>query len=235
MNETLIHLTGLDAATITASEEARRQRDNLLYQSKSITVVRTTEEAEAAGKTLTAIKEFTRLIEDTRTQVGAPVLALTRKINDMAKELTLAADFEAVRISRLVGSYNTEQARLAEKKRQDALAEERRIAEETRKKLAAAEDAGASEKKLDKIEAKAFEQLAVAKADTAAAVAPKMAGISTRKEICFEVTDIAALYKSFPALVKMEPNNQAIKAILKNSPGGLPGVRHWAEDRAVVR
>jgi hypothetical protein len=170
MNETLIHLTGLDAATITASEEARRQRDNLLYQSKSITVVRTTEEAEAAGKTLTAIKEFTRLIEDTRTQVGAPVLALTRKINDM-----------------------------------------------------------------DKIEAKAFEQLAVAKADTAAAVAPKMAGISTRKEICFEVTDIAALYKSFPALVKMEPNNQAIKAILKNSPGGLPGVRHWAEDRAVVR
>lgn len=66
---------------------------------------------------------------------------------------------------------------------------------------------------------------------TSAVVIEKPAGISTRKKIEFTVTDIAALYKSNPMLVKLTPETALIKAALKNLPvgGGLPGVKHWEE------
>ncbi len=231
----ILALTGIESTAITASEDAQKLRDTLLFLAKGITTVGTTEEAEAAGRALTSIKTFTRSIEDARSVVKAPVLDLGKRIDTLAKELTLEADQEAGRISRLVGAYNADQARLAERKRQEAYAEEQRIIEETRKKLADAEAAGASDKKLDKIEDKAVEKLLVAKAATAAVITPRLAGVSTRSEICFEVTDLTVLYKAFPMLVTLTPNNQAIKACLKSSPGGLPGVRHWTEDRAIVR
>lgn len=66
---------------------------------------------------------------------------------------------------------------------------------------------------------------------TSAVVIEKPAGIATRKKIEFTVTDIVALYKSNPMLVKLTPETALIKAALKNLPvgGSLPGVKHWEE------
>lgn len=67
--------------------------------------------------------------------------------------------------------------------------------------------------------------------------APKPAGLSTREEICFEVTDLTALYEAAPFLVSLTPNNAAIKSAIKGLTGNqtLPGVRHWKEQKAIVR
>lgn len=82
------------------------------------------------------------------------------------------------------------------------------------------------------------EQAIVETRVAAAAIAPpKPAGLATRKEVCFEVTDIQALYDAAPFLVTMSPNNAAIKAAVKGLSSGqsLPGVRHWEENKTIVR
>jgi hypothetical protein len=65
----------------------------------------------------------------------------------------------------------------------------------------------------------------------------KPAGIATRSEVKFEVTDIVALYEANAAFVLLSPNNAALKAALKQLPEGqtLPGVRHWREAAVTVR
>lgn len=72
----------------------------------------------------------------------------------------------------------------------------------------------------------------------AAAITPvKPEGLATRSEVCFEVTDIQALFEAAPFLVTLAPNNAAIKAAVKGLASGqtLPGVRHWRENKAIVR
>lgn len=68
-------------------------------------------------------------------------------------------------------------------------------------------------------------------------VAAKPSGVATRKEIEFEVDDIAALYEAAPYLVKLEPNVSALKSALKGLQPGktLPGVRHWEVAKTHVR
>lgn len=70
-----------------------------------------------------------------------------------------------------------------------------------------------------------------------AIVAKKPAGVATRTEIEYEVTDIVALYEAAPYLVKMEPNVSALKAALKGLQSGqnLPGVKHWESSKTHVR
>lgn len=62
------------------------------------------------------------------------------------------------------------------------------------------------------------------------------AGITSRNEIKFEITDIVALYEAAPFLVLLTPNTAALKAAIKGLTSGqsLPGVRHWTEARAIV-
>lgn len=228
-------LSGLNSTALSVSPEAEQVRDELLAQASTIKAVVTAEHAQAASASLKELKGFSRQIDDARSFVKSPVLDLGKRIDAMAKELTIEVEAEASRLSKLIGNYNVEQARIADKARQEALAEEQRIANEAKAKIEQARENGASDAKLEKLEAKAFGQLAVAHAATAATAAPKMAGIATRAEICFEVQDIAALYKAYPMLVTLSPNIQAIKACLKSSPGGLPGVRHWTEQKAIVR
>lgn len=68
-------------------------------------------------------------------------------------------------------------------------------------------------------------------------VAKKPAGVATRTEIEYEVTNIVALYEAAPYLVKMEPNVSALKAALKGLQQGqnLPGVKHWETAKTHVR
>lgn len=72
---------------------------------------------------------------------------------------------------------------------------------------------------------------------TVGKIAPKPTGVATRGEICYEVTDVQALYEAAPYLVKLEPIPSMIKGALKQLTEGqnLPGIRHWRENRAIVR
>lgn len=65
----------------------------------------------------------------------------------------------------------------------------------------------------------------------------KASGTAVRENICFEVTDIVALYEAAPYLVNLSPNTAAIKSACKGLRGDqtLPGVRHWREASTSIR
>lgn len=127
-------------------------------------------------------------------------------------------------------------ARSAERQAElQAQAEARRKAEaEAAAKAAQARAAAEAKAEQERIEA----QKALAATNTAVSMATptKIAGVSLRKDVEFEVTDIVALYDALPGMVLLTPNKAAIKAHLKTLPEGqtLPGVTHrWIHGTAV--
>lgn len=266
MKDTIV-VTDLNIAVVTASEAARQQRDALLAIARKGTIVTSNEGAERAATILKDIKAFTRSIEDGRKQAKAPILDLGKKVDGLAGELIDELEREADRIAKLIGAYRIEQERIAEEARRKAFEEEERIRREAEEKqrqadleakriqdeLAAKEararseagkeraaaEAEAARKKADEEAEKLRLETAhkAAQARLAVPTVAKPAGIVTRHEIKFEVTDIVALYEANPAFVILSPNNAALKAALKQLPEGqhLPGVRHWKEAAATVR
>lgn len=236
----LLIVTGLDAA-VTATSAARDRRDALLAKARRGTSVANSASAEKAGEVLKEIKTFTRAIEDARKEVKEPVIEVGKRIDGLARELVADLDAEATRISRLVGAWQAEQNRIADQKRREAWEEEQRIRDEANRKIQEAREHSRTEasfeKKADKIDAQATQAIIDTRVAAAGTIAPKPAGLSTREEICFEVTDIQALYESAPFLVSLTPNTAAIKAAIKGLTGQqtLPGVRHWKEQKAIVR
>ena len=268
MNEA-ITISGMGDTAITATNEARQERDRLLTWAKTISTVNSTGTATVAADALKSIKTLTRMIEDGRTSAKGPVIELGRKIDALAKELCTSLETEATRISRQLGVWQAEQNRIAEEARQAAWREEQRIRDEAnRAAKEAADKAAAIQAELERKQAKArtdakaedyareavgknllaeqeqerrdlaTQQAIVETRVAAAAVAPpKLAGVATRTEIAFEITNIVALYEVAPYLVKMEPNVAALKAALKGLQPGqhLPGVKHWEEAKTHVR
>lgn len=238
--EELLTISGLDAA-VSATATARETRDALLISARRGTAVTSADSAERAGTLLRQIKGFTRSIEDARKEVKEPVIEIGKRIDTLAKELTCELETEATRLSRLVGAWQAEQNRIAEEARRKAWEEEQRIKEEANRKIREAEEHSRTqasfEKKADKIEAAAIQAIVETRVAAAAVAQPKPAGLATREEICFEVTDLTALYEAAPYLVSLHPNTAAIKSALKGLSGAqtLPGVRHWKEQKAIVR
>lgn len=240
MNTQLITIRGADGVSLTATEAAFEKRDTLALACGTVTTVKNAVQAEQAAALLKEIKGFTRLIEDSRKEVKEPIIALGKQIDGLAKELTEFLDQNGARISKLLGSYTSEQARLAAEAQRRAWEEEERIRREAADKLAEAElhsrNQASLERKVDRIEAQTFNAIAETRAAAAAAVMAKPAGIATRKVVKFEVTDIHALYAARPELVKMEANTAVINAVLRSNPrASIPGLRTWEEAAAIVR
>lgn len=155
MNET-ITISGIGEAAITATNEARQERDRLLALAKTISIVNSAGAAADAANTLKAIKSLTRMIEDGRTTAKGPVIEIGRKIDALAKELCTALENEATRISRQLGVWQAEQNRIAEEARQAAWREEQRIRDEAnRAAKEAADKAAAIQAELERKQAKA--------------------------------------------------------------------------------
>jgi hypothetical protein len=132
--ENNIIISGLDMATITAADEARQHRDTLLALARKGTSIKDAAGAERATTILKDIKAFTRAIEDGRSAAKAPVLELGKKVDTLARDLTVELEAEATRISRLVGTFQQEQERIAAEARQRAFEEQERIRKEAEEK-----------------------------------------------------------------------------------------------------
>ena len=226
-------ITGEPSATAIAFEK----RDALVIDAAKIRSVVTAEDATLADQTTKDLKAFLRDIETARKEAVAPALARSRAINDLADNLCMAVDAEKDRLSKLVGAYLLEQRRLADEAARKAREEEQRILNEAAAKAQAAIDSGRNiDAKLERIDAKAFQQVAEVKAAALSVAAPTFKGTALRTEPAFEITDIHALYKAHPELVKIEIDRAALKFYLKKFPKAeLPGVRHWVEAATASR
>ena len=260
-------LKGLQPVEISTPDAARRKRDVLLASAQSCTIIDSPAVAERVNADLHALKEFSSMIEADRKSVKAPVLDIAGRIDELARDLTAKVNAEAARLGALLGTWQLEQDRLAADARRRAQEEEDRIKREADAQAAEAQraaderaqdllrQAGGARTQVQRdrlttqasvLQASAGQavqeiaqaaQANVASLRATAVTPARVAGPAVRREMLFEVTDLAALYRAQPLLVTLSPNNAAIKAVLKNLPDGatLPGVHHWTEARASVR
>ena len=82
-------LTGLQSAEIAIAPEARELRDKLLVEIRGVTAVYDAFDADVAADVMRRATQLSRGIEADRTTVKAPVLALGKKIDALAKEMKL--------------------------------------------------------------------------------------------------------------------------------------------------
>ena len=237
---TALTITGLQSTEIAIAPEARELRDKLLVEIRGIAVVSDAFDADVAADVMRRATQLSRGIEADRTTVKAPVLALGKKIDALAKEITAELDTEISRVSRVLGAYQ-----LAEKQKADAadrLArdEARRIQAEAEQKAREAAKAADSDTEALAAASQIMDTAAAKIVETRKAivstVAPKAADTAVHVDVCFEVDDIVALYAARPELVNLEPNGAAIRAICKANPKlQLPGLRHWTEAKTNIR
>lgn len=237
---TALTITGLQSTEIAIAPEARELRDKILVEIREVTSVSDAFDADVAADVLKRATQLSRGIEADRTTVKAPVLALGKKIDALAKEITAELDGEISRVSRVLGTYQ-----LAEKQKADAadrLArdEARRIQAEAEQQARKAAQAAPSDTEALAAASEIMDTAAAKIVETRKAivstVAPKAADTAVRVDVCFEVDDIVALYAARPELVNLEPNGTAIRAICKANPKlQLPGLRHWTEAKTNIR
>lgn len=229
MTQEALTLTGLGTPAVELTVEATEARDGLLREASRITTVADQIDADSAAMILRNMQSFLRTIEAGRKSVKQPVLDVGRQIDATAKELVQTLAVESDRISRLLGSYQAEQRRLADER----IREERRRLEAEAKERAAAIAAAETAEDRDKAKVEAQNALAERQAALAEVTPPKIEGTSVRTTWCFEVVDIEHLYKCAPHLCIIEPNNAAIRAAIKNGKQ-FPGLRVWKEAKAVI-
>ena len=237
---TALTITGLQSTEIAIAPEARKLRDNLLVEIRKVTSVSDAFDADVAADVLKRATQLSRGIEADRSTVKAPVLALGKKIDALAKEIVAELDGEIGRVSRVLGAYQLAEKQKAEAAERLARDEARRIqaeAEQNARKAAQAaptdtEALAAASEIMDTAAAKIVET----RKAIVSTVAPKAADTAVRVDVCFEVDDIVALYAARPELVNLEPNGSAIRAICKANPKlQLPGLRHWTEAKTNIR
>lgn len=132
-------LPALDS--LTATQSALAQRDELLAKARKGTAIRGPQSAQRCSEFLHQIKAFTRAIEDARSSVKAPVLDVGRRIDAVAADLTRDLEVEAKRIAGLLGAYAAEQKQIEEEARRRAWMEQERIRLEAEAKERAAREA----------------------------------------------------------------------------------------------
>lgn len=141
----LLTIAGLEVAIPSATPEAIAQRDALLVLARKGKIVNSPESAQRAGLVLKDLKAFTRLIEETRKAVKAPVLKLEDDIDALAKTLTTQIKAEETRIGGLIATYQEEQRRREQAEREAAFKEQQRLAAEHAEKERKAREAQEAE------------------------------------------------------------------------------------------
>jgi hypothetical protein len=111
MTTELIIVSGANGITISSTAEARKLRDSLLATAMTVAEVNSDDSSLRASEVLKEIKQLTRLIEASRTEVKAPLLEKGRQIDALAKDLTTALDQHAKRIADQIGFWTAEQQR----------------------------------------------------------------------------------------------------------------------------
>lgn len=132
---------------ISAQAAALARRDELLTKARKGTAITSPEQATRAAAFLKDLATFTRTIEETRAAVKAPILEAGKKIDAVARTLTVDLEAEAKRIGGLLASFQAEQKRKEEEARRLAWQEQERIRLDAEKKVREAREKAEAEER----------------------------------------------------------------------------------------
>lgn len=226
------------AIVATQENEARA-----LLEVAQAYVIDSPEMATAAAEELGQIKAKQKKLDELRLSMTRPLDEAKKRIMDLfRKPQELLAQAETT-IKGAIGTYQAEERRKAEEARKAAEEAARKVVEEATRQAnearRAAEEAAkdgntANAQQLEE-EAAVLEQSAETMQHLAPAVveAPvKLAGVSTRQDWDFEITDEDAIPREF--LVVDEKKIRAYVKAMK-SDAKIPGVRVFAKDVIAAR
>jgi len=235
-----ISVVGINRPAAVISPAAFEAKRAALQLARSVTEVVDASSQEAASAGLATVKNLINQIESARKDVKAPVIEIGKQIDQLSKDFVADLENEARRLSLLVGSFQEVERRKAQLAREEAARKEQdriwQLQEEERKRTAMETQGrtGSLLPDLDAIRDKAAQDVAAIRQEAANAAVTTTEGTGVRKSYKFEVTDINALFKSHPELCVIEPNNAAIRAIVKHKQS-IPGLRIWSESAAFLR
>lgn len=248
MNSLVIH--NLGEVEVLLEPGAFERRDTLLATAKEVQKVTDDFTKGLAVEAWQDLAGLSKGLEKTRVEIKAPVLALGRRIDDMARAFIQPVDAEVARINRLVTTYNAQQERArheAERARQaeiDRLAREKQAAELAQRQAAETAQVAfdATERKQAEAEAAAQQQRQAdlrqqqqAIRQTVVVAPVKQQGEVIKKVWTFEVTNLEVLVKNHFELCRVDPNKAAINALLATGIREIPGLRIFETIKTEVR
>lgn len=231
---------------LTIAEDSKVEKRRLLDLAGQVVQVTTPEEQSLAVRRGRELKLFLGQIESDRKTVKGPVIAVEKRIDELAKELRKELEIEVLRIEGLVNAFqDLEDRRVAaeERERQQRIAkaeEDRRAAESL---VREAEDKLTNESaSLDDAENACLAQELAAQTNERAneilraplPVANRVQGMVQRTELQFTITDAAALYAEKPGWFELVPKRRVIRDNITEHTV-LPGIKIWMEKQTSLR
>ena len=238
MSKHMLAVTGVsDSVVITPDQSAIEARDGLIAAAEYVQAITDANSLTVAVEALREIDSFLSRIEADRKTVKSPFYEYGKKIDEIAKELSLELSGQKDRLRSMIGCFQAEQDRLRREAERIAREEEEKIRREAAEAIAKAEASKKSEavieKKVKAIEDDAIAEIVSTRSYAAAVAIPKVAGIQTREETEIVVDDVALLWQHSPECVEFKPRMALIKAKLKAGIE-LPGITVTKRSVAVV-
>lgn len=193
--------------------EAEQTRNELLLASLGCKSVGTVAEANSVGEAARDIRTFVKGVRDMGIALRAPLRQAAERIKRVEDDYLTPLEAEQGRLEALAYAWHQAEQRRVAAEAAARQAELDRLAAEAK---AAASLLAASEAPADVAAGKELAEAATGQWEAAVRAplpeAQKIGGMSTRRVMRVEVTDLHALYKAAPNLVRLEANLAAIKA-----------------------
>ena len=215
--------------------DAEQKRNDLLLASRECVAATTQAEANSVGKAARDLRTFAKQVRDMGLALRRPLKAAAEQIKRLEDDYLAPLEAEQARLEGVAGAWAAAERRRVAEEQTARQAEIDRLAAEAR---AAASLLATSEAPGDVAAGKELAEAATAQLEAVVRApmpeAAKISGMSTRRVMRVEVTDLHALYKAAPHLVRLEANLAAIKATcFPEHP--VPGLKLTWEDATTTR
>ena len=220
-------VSGLDGALVSVSADAEQYKLELLASLSSIGVIDSAESLERAAELLKRGREIVKKVEAARKTVKAPVLDVSRRIDDAAKTYTAEIVAACTRLSSDIAAYET----LRRKEREEAEAKLRAEQAAIVARAEADQVYATTDAEKEAVLEKAAVAIDQARAAALAEMPARPKGLQVRKVLKFEIVDAAALHAARPDL--FSPDETKIRAALKLT-RDIAGLRVWEEQKAII-
>lgn len=203
--------------------DAYELKRTALNEAKQIARVETAEQQVVALAALRDVKAVLNGMEQTRKAVKAPVLALGKKIDNLAHGFIADLESQYGRLQGLINHYQKVQLRKQREEEQKianeqaSAAELRQTAKELREEAAkllqgdgGLDGASSLQDQADKLESKAFDLEMTAEV-TILPTVEKPKGLVVRNKINFQVTDAIVFCQAWPQFWKWHPDTETLK------------------------
>jgi len=230
------------APTFTVSGEAEERRNDLVLRSLANQSVTTPTEQNSAVDAGRDARAYIADVKKAGLEMRRPVSAALKTIIAIEEDHLAPLIAEVDRVARLVNNFQQQEARRVayeQELRDIAIArleadriEQERLARVSATAMTSEADLAAALKQ--EAEARAVAELSQSVMREALPVVAKAWGVTTKKVMHYEVTDLRALYAARPELCSLEPKPSAIRAVVVVGMV-VPGLRIWEETETSIR